>query len=246
MYRYIDAIKNHFLNTSIFIFCLTVLFSSCEEQIDDLWNSDDDIESVSPLIGDWYADSIKSFYSCVKTADSTSNLMDDIYIDNYNIWFLSDGSLQFYFDQSVNLKNECEYYYGTWDNNTGCVNSYYYYNGDFDYTPIEFCNSYYEHDKYNISTSDCQQNVALQGNWTADENDSTVTITMDSVCINSFGNPSYLTSANTCEELEDGKYFPSLEKTFSYSVDPQTGNVDLEGSWFDDDSSCLIFHMSLQ
>ena len=209
-----------FLKTS-FIICLTFLFQQFEEQIDDLWNNNDDTESVNPLIGDWYADSIKSFNGCVKTADSTSNVMSELYIDNYNIWLLSDGSVQFYFDQSVNLKNECEYYYGTWNNITGCENSYYYYGGDFDYA-IEFCNSYYELDRYNVSTSDCQQSVNLQGIWTSDPNDSTLTITMDSVC-KLFGNPSNLTSANACEDLEDGEYFSSLERTFSYSVNPQTG-----------------------
>ena len=243
MFKVFNAIKIHFLKTSIFILASIFLFSSCEEQIDDLWDNNDDTQSFSPVIGDWYADSIKSFYSCVKTADSTADVMVDSYIDNYNLWLLSDGSLQLYFDQSINLQNECEDFYGTWSNTNGCSDSYYEY---YDYSPIEFCNVYYEHDQYNIETTSCNQSAAINGTWTANEAASTVTVIMDSVCVNSFGNPSYLSSSDACGALEYGEYFPRLERTFNYSVNSQTGNIDFEGSWFDDDSSCVIFHMSLQ
>ena len=70
MLKVFNAIKIHFLKTSIFILASIFAFSSCE-QIDDLYNND--TQSFSPIIGDWYADSIKSFYSCVKTADSTAD-----------------------------------------------------------------------------------------------------------------------------------------------------------------------------
>ena len=40
-----------------------LLFSSCEEQINDLWDADGDTQTLNPIIGDWYADSIKSFSS---------------------------------------------------------------------------------------------------------------------------------------------------------------------------------------
>ena len=109
-----------FLVIFLFSFSITFLFPSCEEQVDDLWNTDDDSQEINPLIGDWYADSIKSFYSCVKTLDSTSNFMSDAYVENYNLWLLSNGSTQLYFDQSVNLQSECESVYGTWDNSDGC------------------------------------------------------------------------------------------------------------------------------
>ena len=95
-------------------------------------------------------------------------------------------------------------------------------------------------------TTSCSQSAAINGTWTANEAASTVTVIMDSVCVNSFGNPSYLSSPDACGALEYGEYFPSLERTFNYSVNSQTGNIDFEGSWFDDDSSCVIFHMSLQ
>ena len=128
MFKVFNAIKIHFLKASIFILGSVFLLSSCEEQIDDLWDNNDDTQSFSPVVGDWYADSIKSFYSCVKTADSTADVMVDSYIDNYNLWLLSDGSLQLYFDQSINLQNECEDFYGTWSNTNGCSDSYYEWN----------------------------------------------------------------------------------------------------------------------
>ena len=77
---------------------------SCNDTVDGLWDDSNPRDDYSPVIGDWYADSIKAYYSCVKTADSTSDVMSNSYIDNYNLWFLSDGSLQLYFDQTVNLK----------------------------------------------------------------------------------------------------------------------------------------------
>ena len=235
-----------FLVIFLFSFSIIFLFQSCEEQVNDLWDNDDDSQEVNPLIGDWYADSIKSFNSCVKTLDSTSNFMSDAYIDNYNLWLLSDGSLQFYLDQSVLLENECGDYYGTWDKNTGCSNFYDYYSGYFDYSPLEFCNSYYEHDQYNIETTSCSQNASLEGSWASNEINSTVTIKLDSVCVNSFGNPSFITSEETCNALDYSEYFEQMEKTFSYSVNSETGNIDLEGSWFDNDSSCVMLHLSLQ
>ena len=46
--------------------------------------------------------------------------------------------------------------------------------------------------------------------------------------------------------LEYSEYFEMMEKVFTYTVDSDSGKINLEGSWFDDDSSCVIFHMSLQ
>ena len=231
------------LLSSSLAFAIALLFSSCEEQVNDLWDTDDGTQNINPMIGDWYADSIKSFASCVKTEDSTTNVLFDSYIDNYNLWLLSDGSIQFYFDQSVNLQYECEDYYGTWSNSAGCSDSYYEY---YDFTPLEFCNSYYEHNQYNIETTECSQNAAITGTWTSNEADSTVTVKMDSVCINSFDNPSYIKDADACNSLEYGDFKPTIERTFSYSVDKVSGSVNLEGFWFNTDSSCVNFYMSLQ
>ena len=222
---------------------ITLFSSSCEEQIDDLWDADGDSQSANPIIGDWYADSIKSFSSCVKTEDSTSNILTDSYIDNYNLWLLSDGSLQLFFDQSVNLKYECEDYYGTWSNSEGCSDSYYEY---YDYTPIEFCNNYYEHNQYNIETTECSQSAAITGTLTSNAMNSTVTVKMDSVCLNSFDNPSYITDADACNSLEYGSFKSSIARTFTYSVNNVNGNVNLEGPWFNTDSSCVSLYMSLQ
>ena len=42
-----------------------LIIFSCEEQVDDLWDTDDGTDQISPLVGDWYADSIQSFSGCV-------------------------------------------------------------------------------------------------------------------------------------------------------------------------------------
>ena len=222
---------------------LMLLFISCNDLVDELWDEKNPRDDFSPLIGDWYADSIKSFYSCTKTDDSTAYVMSDSYIEEYNLWLLSDGSLQLYFTQDVNLKYECEDFYGTWDNEDGCSDSYYEY---YDYSPIEFCNTYFEHSQYNIETTSCSQSAFINGTWTANEAASTVTVIMDSVCVNSFGNQSYISSPDSCNMLEYSEYFEMMEKVFTYTVDSDSGKINLEGSWFDDDSSCVIFHMSLQ
>ena len=234
-------IRSLFLSSASVLIIL--LFSSCEEQIDDLWDADSDSQAAIPIVGDWYADSINSYSSCVKTEDSTSNVLTGSYIDNYNLWLLADGSMQLYFDQSVNLKYECEDYYGTWSNSEGCSDSYYEY---YDYTPIEFCNNYYEHNQYNIETTECSQSAAITGTWTSDEANSTVTVQMDSVCVNSFDNPSYIADVDACNDLEYGSFKQTIERTFTYSIDNVSGNVNLEGSWFNTDSSCFSFYMSLQ
>ena len=233
--------------TTAFLLMMSSFFYlvSCNDTVDDLWDDTNPRDDYSPVIGDWYADSIKAYYSCVKTADSTSDVMSNSYIDNYNLWLLSDGSLQLYFDQTVNLKNECEYNYGTWNNSTGCSDFYYYYDY-YNYSPLEFCSNYYEHNQYNIETTSCDQSASINGSWIVDENTSTVTIKMDSVCLNSYGNPSYITSPDLCSGLEYGEFFNSIEKVFTYSVNKDSGRIDLDGSWFGDDSSCVTIHMSLE
>ena len=84
--------------TTAFLLMMSSFFYlvSCNDTVDDLWDDSNPRDDYSPVIGDWYADSIKAYYSCVKTADSTSDVMSDSYIDNYNLWLLSDGSLQLF------------------------------------------------------------------------------------------------------------------------------------------------------
>ena len=63
-----EIISKSFKIRSLFLCSATMfialLFSSCEEQIDELWDADGDSQATNPIIGDWYADSIKS-YSCL-------------------------------------------------------------------------------------------------------------------------------------------------------------------------------------
>ena len=220
-----------------------LIIFSCEEQVDDLWDTDDGTDQISPLVGDWYADSIQSFSGCVNSADSTSDLMYNRSLVDYNLWLLSDGSFQMVLNQNIVLQDECESFYGTWNNSTGCSDSYYSY---FDYSPLEFCNVYYEHDQYNIETTECSQDVSIEGTWLTNESSSSVTLSMDSVCVNSFGNPSYLSDSETCQSLEDGNWNATLERTFTYSIDATTGSVSLDGQWFDSSSSCVKFYLSIQ
>jgi len=44
-------IRSLFLS-SLAVF-ITLFFSSCEEQIDDLWDADGDSQSANPIIGDF-------------------------------------------------------------------------------------------------------------------------------------------------------------------------------------------------
>ena len=103
-------------------------------------------------------------------------------VSDYNLWILSDGSFQMVVSQSLSIKDECEYVYGTWDNEAGCSSSYYDY---YNYSPFQYCNEYYELDQYNFGTTNCSQDVTIEGTWAADETASTVTLTLNDFCENS-------------------------------------------------------------
>ena len=116
------SFRNSFMRMCFALILPVMIFTSCEEQVDDLWNTDDDGQKVSPLVGDWYADSMHIFSECV--VDSAYDLMLGKNVSDYNLWLLSDGSFQMILSQSLSIKDECEYVYGTWDNETGCSSSY--------------------------------------------------------------------------------------------------------------------------
>ena len=59
------SFRNSFMRMCFAFIIPVMIFTSCEEQVDDLWNTDDDGENVSPLVGDWYADSMQIFGECV-------------------------------------------------------------------------------------------------------------------------------------------------------------------------------------
>ena len=67
------SFRNSFMRMCFALILPVMIFTSCEEQVDDLWNTDDDGQKVSPLVGDWYADSMQIFGECV--VDSAYDLM---------------------------------------------------------------------------------------------------------------------------------------------------------------------------
>ena len=125
MERLAMLFNNVFSKMHFTLILSALIIISCEEQVDDLWDVDDGTDQISPLVGDWYADSIQSFSGCVNSADSTSDLMINRSLVDYNLWLLSDGSFQMVLNQNIVLQDECESFYGTWDNSTGCSDSYY-------------------------------------------------------------------------------------------------------------------------
>ena len=234
------SFRNSFMRMCFALILPVMIFTSCEEQVDDLWNTDDDGQKVSPLVGDWYADSMQIFGECV--VDSAYDLMLAKNISDYNLWLLSDGSFQMVVSQSLSIKDECEYVYGTWDNETGCSSSYYDY---YNYSPFQYCNVYYEFDQYNFGTTNCSQDVTIEGTWTADETASTVTLTLNDFCENSFGDPSYISDSNGCGSLEDGSWNTGMTRTYSYTINSDSGTVSLDGKWFDGASTCAKFYLSM-
>ena len=66
------SFRNSFMRMCFALILPVMIFTSCEEQVDDLWNTDDDGQKVSPLVGDWYADSMQVFGECI--ADSAYDL----------------------------------------------------------------------------------------------------------------------------------------------------------------------------
>jgi len=227
----------------------TLIFSalfiiSCEEQVDDLWNADDDGGNVSPLVGDWYADSM-SYYDDYYYYETWDDLMLVKNINDYNLWLLSDGSFQMVLDQRVMLKDDCEAYDGgIWNNSSGCSGT----GGDVDYDPLEYCNWWFEFNQYNMETTECSQNVTLEGVWVVNEDASTLQLSMDSLCVNNSNDPSYIAGSENCEnnvaEDTEAGWKNTLIRDFVYSIDNVTGGMVLDGHWFGD-STLVKFYLSM-
>ena len=55
---------NNIYSKMYFTLILAILIiMSCEEQVDDLWDTDDGTDQISPLVGDWYAESMSAYDS---------------------------------------------------------------------------------------------------------------------------------------------------------------------------------------
>jgi len=223
----------------------TLIFSalfiiSCEEQVDDLWNADDTGKNVSPLVGDWYADSMNLHWSQCNM-DSSTSFMNINNIDSYNLWILSDGSFQLALSQTANVKADCGYYYGTWDDSIGCD-----FGGGDIYSPLYYCNKDFGYNEYNVATSDCSQNISLDGTWQSDEAASSITLTTNAHCSNSsnpWGMASYQGTSSTCESAGN-VWKTSLVETYSYSIDANTGELSL--SLDNGDSTCVKSYLTTE
>ena len=236
--------KNIFSKMYFFLILSVFLIIGCEEQIDDLWETDDGVGDINPLVGDWYADSINYLDDYYYDPAEWVDLMGEKNLFEYNLWLLSDGSFQLVLNQSLLLADDCENAFeGEWNNTTGCSGSIQSY---VDYSPLEYCNDWYEYNEYNIQTTQCSQNVTVEGNWTADETSNTVTISMDPLCINSESDPSYVSDSESCGSLYDGNWKTNLERTFTYDIDAATGNITLNGYWFGEDSSAVKYYLYKQ
>ena len=232
------SFRNLFMRMCFALVLPVMIFTSCEEQVDDLWNTDDDGQKVSPLVGDWYADSI-SYYD-----DYYYEAWDDLMflknIHDYNLWLLSDGSFQMILDQKVILKDDCEAYEGTWNNSSGCSGT-----GEVDYDPLEYCNWWFEFNQYNMETTECSQNIELEGKWVISDDESTVQLSMDSLCVNNYNDPSYITDYDICENNVGGYTEAGWKNTvvrdFVFNIDDVTGNLVLDGYWFGDSTLVKIY-----
>jgi len=239
-----NSIFSKILFTIIFS---ALLIMSCEEQVDDLWNADDDAEEVSPLVGDWYADSINFHYSMCNP-DSNLNFMEYNYVESYNLWILSDGSFQLVLNQSTNVQMDCEVVnYGTWDSNNGCYYYDYYYTYDYvSATPLQYCNQTIGFNEYNIETTDCSQEIALEGTWQANEASATISLTMDPYCAsnsNQWSMATYHDTSTTCQTAEN-QWNTSIVRDYTYQIDASTGDLSL--NWADSDSTCLKFYLAIE
>jgi hypothetical protein len=222
-----------------FALILSMLFIiSCEEQIDELWEADDDSANISPLVGDWYADSMNLHWSQCNM-DSSTSFMNINNIDSYNLWLLSDGSFQLALSQTANVKADCDYYYGTWDDSIGCD-----FGGGDIYSPLYYCNKDFGYNEYNVLTTECSQNTELTGTWSekaATSGSANIELIFNSYCAkqnSQWGLPTYATTDTLCQATVNTWGSKTILFTPSYS---DGGLVEL--TWNDTDSTCVVFHM---
>lgn len=247
MERLTIFLRQSLISSTIIPIISGLLIFSCEEQVDDLWNANDDSENVSPLVGDWYADSIKFNYSMCNP-DSSIDFMGFNYVENYNLWILSDGSFQMVLNQSTNVQMDCEVVnYGTWDSDNGCYYYDYYYTYDYvSATPLNYCNQSIGFNEYNIETTDCSQEVTLEGTWEANETSSTISLTMDAHCAsqsNQWGMATYQDTSTTCETAGN-QWNASIVRDYTYQIDASKGDLSLK--WADSDSTCVNFYLATE
>jgi len=232
---YLSSMNYKVIAFSIFC-CLFVL--SCEDQVDELWNPVDPTEGVPLIVGDWYSDSIKMHNSC--TPDTNSGDFEYFNnINNYNLWIKTDMTFTLSMGQSANVKADCGYYYGTWDDSIGCD-----FGGGEIYSPLYYCNKDFGYNEYNVLTTECSQNAELSGTWSekaATSGSGDIELIFNSYCAkqnSQWGLPTYATTDSLCQATGNTWGSNTILFTPSYS---DGGLVEL--TWNDTDSTCVVFHM---
>ena len=54
-----------------------------------------------------------------------------------------------------------------------------------------------------------------------------------------------ISDSNGCGSLEDGSWNTGMTRTYSYTINSDSGTVSLDGKWFDGASTCAKFYMSM-
>ena len=215
------------------IFCLFFLFLGCEEAVDDLWDSNDDILSESSvLLGDWYAESIIQFPNADCKSDPVDYMTEEDIVE-YNIWLQEDSLFDLSIKEDVILEDFCiSYLEGVWSDN-GCFSDYY----NDTLTPLSIC-SVLGYNIYNAETTSCSQTISTSGSYIISNSpDSTLTLNYTPICESSDGFITRYTNQADCE-TSDNIWNQSKIESFSYNVDI---NGDIELSIIDSDTCKTIY-----
>ena len=228
--------KKYFLVTLLIL----MAFWGCEEQVDELWNAGSDTEGdsdgeVSPVAGDWYADSIKEYPGTDCAGDSSTDIMSEDFIYSYNLWLQEDSTFGIYVDELVNLEALCVGGGGTWDGVNGCMlNSIY-------YSPIVMCDVFGYND-YDIESGNCGQSTSISGTWLTvpGTSDSLLTLTYDPFCRDSYGYTTRQETQASCDSLEND-WVTNKVDNIQYVI---TDSLQLILNYIENDT-CEVFFLYL-
>lgn len=217
------------------IFCLFFLFLGCEETVDDLWDSNDDILSLydsSVLLGDWYADSIIQFPNDDCKSDPIDYMTEE-FIAEYNIWLQEDSLFDLSIKEDVILEDFCtSVIEGVWSDD-GCFSDYY----DQTLSPLSIC-TVLGYNIYDAETTSCSQIISTSGNYVISNSpDSTITLNYNPVCESSDGFITRYTNQADCQS-SDNIWNQSKTESFSYNLGI---NGDVELSIIDGDTCKTIY-----
>ena len=224
------------------ILLILMAFWGCEEQVDELWNAGSDTEGdsdgeVSPVAGDWYADSIKEYPGTDCASDSSTDIMSEDFIDSYNLWMQEDSTFNLYVDETVNLEELCNAFDGVWDGVTGCFIEYY----NLTLSPVSMCSGI-GYNEYDLGTGDCSQSTSMSGTWLTvpGTNDSLLTLTYDPFCRDSYGYTTRQETQASCDSLEND-WVTNKVDNIQYVI---TDSLQLILNYIENDT-CEVFFLYL-